>query len=254
VRVGRTVALVALVTATHARADEFPAAIAERPLVLPCGTTQLNVSWESRTYVEAMTDGMGNVSEKRIGFFDDVTPDFRLAHTFRNVEVEAFLGERTGVNISIDTFSIPGEVYVGAAFSNVQLDGRYNHSQYAGVINKFRLVPERLAIHAGASVAVGEALGILDGMSVEGGIVTVSAGASVYVQLGWRFAASAGLGTGAPLWQTDGFRAHGHLDASTYFYLGLRRWDVYVGGNLFDITRSDPATFFTLGVKKRWGV
>jgi hypothetical protein len=234
--------------------DPFPAALPDRPLVLPCGATELEISEELRTYVQTTTDMMGNVTRERSGFFDDRTPDLRVSHSFRNVEVLAFIGLRAGIEIAVDTFGIPRVVKVGAAFSNVQRDGRYNHSQYANIQQKLLVVPGRLSIVSGATVSMTEALGYVDAEQVEGGIVSASLGASAYAQLAGPFAASVGAGVGAPLWQSEGFRGHADLSVDAYLHLAWRRWDVYAGGNLFDVTRPGPSTFLSAGFKKRWGL
>lgn len=238
-------------TAVH---ESYPTALPDRPLVLPCGATELEISEELYTYVQSMTDMNGNMTRERIGFADDYNLDIRASHAFRNVEVMAFLDQRAGATVSIDTFTIPSTISVGAAFTGPQKDDRYNHSQFAAASHKLVLVPGRFSISGGARVSVTETRGIVDMMDVEGGIVRAGAGATGYVQLGWRFAAQGGASFSAPLWQTDGFEAKATLEVSAFLLVALRRWDFYVGGALGDITRSEPSTYFTFGFKKRWGV
>lgn len=235
--------------------ERYSIAIPDRPLVLPAGATELEISYEFRTYVVKVIDQMGNVFYRRTGFADDRTPDFRVAHALGPFELSAGLGELARVQIKYDTKAAPGEVYVGAGFSAVQNNGSYHHNQYAGALHKIVLMPGRLSVVGGASLRLYEQLAYVDSMSVEGEAVTADASAVAYVQVWQRFAISTGVGAGARLWESEAFGGDKtSLSPFLYTYLGLYKWDFYVGGNLFNVTHGRPSTFFTFGFKKRWGL
>jgi hypothetical protein len=235
-------------------ADPYSLPYPDRPIVLPCGVTELDVSADFRTQVVTEVDAMGNETTERTGFADDWNTYIGVGHTFRNVEVSLALGLRTQAAVAIDTFAFPTRIEVGGAFMTPQKDGHYNHSQWLNAQHRFSVLPGRLSIGAGVTATVTEARFMVDAMTVEGGVLSAHAGASAYVQLGWRLSMSAGVGVGAPLWESEGIPTQVAVGVATYLVLALRKWDFYVGGNLNDVTRSGPSTFFTFGVKKRWGL
>ncbi|HEY5923469.1 MAG TPA: hypothetical protein VIV11_17435, partial [Kofleriaceae bacterium] len=239
-----------------AKPDRYPSNFAERPLQLPSGATELGVSEEFRTYVSAIADEMGNVRFERNGFAEDRVFEVGLTHAFGPLQVEGHLGRNSSVHLAFDTHAMPSQVFVTAVFGPFYSDNRYAHHQAAGVRHKVVLVPSRLAL-VGAATAVLNERRDVDSASMtetEGYSLSAGAGAAAHVQLWWRFALSTGLNGSIPIAHSEPYNPVAAINVGVYTYLALRKWDFYVGGNLFDVTRGHPSTFFTFGLNKRWGL
>ena len=209
-----------------------------------------------------VADRMGNIVYERIGFADDRNLDIQVAHAFGRFEATAVVvggagDDALGGSIAFDTRSVPARVYVASRFSLPRDNGSYFHGQTLGATHKLVLVPGRLSLQPNAGVTINEIRrvnGTNSTLNRDGFIASAGVFLFAYVQIAWRFALSSGGSVRFPLAQSDGFDSKPSLMLGSYLVLGLPKWDFYVGGNLYDCTRPDPETFFTFGIRARWGL
>jgi hypothetical protein len=236
------------------KTDRFPVAMPDRPLVLPAGATELELSYGFVTRVEAVADVMGNVMYERTGFADDYTPELRVSHAFGRFEVGGFIdNEVMRATLDVDTGAIPEVVAIAASFI-YYTDGRYSYTQSLAARHQVVLVPGRFAVSGGASVYLNERKATVDAMTREGYVVGGNVGVRATVQLPARFAFQCGPYVGGPFRQSPDFEVQVALGVQGHVFYALRKWDFYIGGALNNITSDFVSTYFTLGFRKRWGL
>ena len=243
-RAGISVLLVcgSRLAAADASEPEYPVAVTDRPIVLPAGATLLGLSYEFRTQVFHGT---------RSGFTDDTTPDIVVGHAFGPVEIDLGAGELAYGSVEID---LGGPALdIGAVARFPQNGGTYGYAQSISVIHKLVLAPQQFAVFGSASLYLAESK-VVDPTPVSGHVITARTRAGLEVQLAPNVALSSAALVDAPLQQSSAFHAMTALAVSAELLFAIRRWDFYAAGSLYDITRTGPATFLSIGFTKRWGI
>jgi hypothetical protein len=229
----------------------YPLELAERPLVLPAGVTELSIQLERYSFIERTPKSYGGVMEERQS---TVVPDLSLTHAFPRIEVGVGIGVRAYGGIGIDTRSVPERVTLSAAFSTEGSDGRYAHSQFVGVVHKLWVEPQRAALVGSATMEIGEVRTYDEtGDIVEGQLVAANTGLTLRVQAATRCALAFGLGFGVPVIATDALDAHSVVSGSASMLIAFDSWDLSFGGAFGDVTHDVVATLWA-GIAKRWGL
>ena len=228
--------------AADVRESEYPLAVTDRPIVLPAGATLLDISYELKTYV---LHGM------RSGFTDDTTPNVAVGHAFGPVEIDLGAGELAYGSVAIDLGG--PTLAVNAFFTFPQSKDIYSYTQGISVIHKLVLAPQQFAVFGSASLSLHE-IQILDPTPASGHVITARTRAGLEIQLAPNVALISAALVEAPLQQSSAFHSITALTVSAELLFAIRRWDFYVAGSLYDITRTGPSTFLSLGFTKRWGI
>lgn len=224
-----------------AAADGYPVELVDRPVVLPDGATELDVGWDFRTYVQ---NGM------RTGFTDNADPDISVSHAIGPVW--------GGIGVAHDGYAwvdvdLGGPALAfGATFSAPQQDDSYSYSQHAGVIYKRAVVPDTLAAYGSATAYLAELRG--PPMSPSGHVISIDPRAGLELQVDPHWAVTVASELYVPVQYSSGFTERVSLATTAQVLFAIDRWDFYINGSLYDITRSGPSTFVSLGFTKRWGI
>jgi hypothetical protein len=236
-----------------AEPTEYPLAITDRPLVLPPGVTELDIAEQFRTYVQDVVDAMGNTTRDRTAFASHRTPELALGHSFGGVQVTGGLGEVADLSVDIDTKSIPGVFGIG--FSDHWVRGAgYDYSQSFGVGHKLVVSPGQFAIFGGSAVSLNERTIMPDPATLSPThTIGVSGRVTGEAQLTSRLGVYATVGAWAPVHQSSSLHSTAQLNTGVTLLFAFRRWDLFTGFSLGDVTR-DPATYFAFGFAHRWGL
>lgn len=238
--------LAALIFSARAHADDrvYPLAITDRPILLPTGVTELDVSVNFPTYVDN-----GHVT----GLTDHVTSNFGLTHAFDDWELGAGIGRFASLGASIDTHAVPAVITLSAVFSAPQLDHSYYREQDASIAQKWFVRPRQLAFFMRAGVALAE-LDEQNSMRIAPSHVIGSyASALCEVQLGRRLGLYLGANGAVPLTHSETIDVGTGFGASADLLVAFQRWDVSTSSAIFE-TRGHLLPSLYFGVAHRWGL
>jgi hypothetical protein len=224
-----------------AAADDYPVELVDRPVVLPDGATALDVSWDFRTYVQ---NGM------RTGVTDNTDPDLSISHAIGPVWAGIGVAHDGYAWVDVDLGG-PALLF-GGTFSAPQPDDSYRYSQHAAVIYKGMIVPGTLAAYGSATAYLAELGG--PPMQPSGHVISIDPRAGLELQIDPHWALTLASELFVPVQHSSALSERVALEVTAQALFAIRRWDFYLGGSLYDVTRSGPSTFVSLGFTKRWGI
>lgn len=219
--------VVVLAVEGSAGADEdYPITMVDRPIVMPCGMTTLDVAVD--------------FSQREPWMFD-----LAVAHTFRSVELRARL---VGPSISASALIALGDprrVLTLSARTHFSAPPvyRYYVGESLGYGQRYVVVPHWFSIGGGVSVsALHRALEMPTATDGAGSYLSAGGGAGADLQLTRSVDVSAGAGLGVPL-------AHSHsvpaaeLTTSAHAQLAyaFQRWDFYAWVEVVNLTTTVDA-------------
>ncbi|MDB4956255.1 MAG: hypothetical protein JWO36_3824 [Myxococcales bacterium] len=259
-RSGSYVAIVAAVLvacASRASAQtttEYPLAIADRPILLNAGMTELDISADFPTFLK--TDAMGNPTTTRSGFADNGRPGFAVTHSFGPVQVTAGVGPLFYGAVSWKTRAVPAVLSISLT-SNLSArtdpPSDFYDAQSFAVSHKVVVSPGRFAVYGRASAALIEYSTRLDrGMASAGHIVWLSAHASGELQITPRLGMYFGASVRGPASESSNFHDTSTLASDIELRMALGTWDLYGSFELSNLT-STLLTYTSFGFSKRWG-
>ncbi len=246
----RVLVIVAALLRVASADPGYPEAITERPLVLPDGITQLEISETLPTYWQpVVSNGRMTTQITRLGDYHDT--DVSLARGIGPVEAGVDAGRLLSAWLHLDTRSVPSELTFGASTNGPQPDGRTFNEQHMGIGEKLHLVPGRYALYAGAGVELVEIGELVNDVVQHGHTISVTAAITAEVQLSPRLGMYAGVSGGASTGSSNLVFLHNAIGASTTWLYAIGHWD-FVGEMAVGGLPDTPLFAISLGLAHRW--
>jgi hypothetical protein len=229
----------------------YPFEIADRPLVLPPGVTELDVSFERRTFVNTKPDKYGYVMPGRTS---SSTPDVAISHAFSRAELGLGVGQLGYAWIGFDTRAVPERVSFSLAFSSPHSDGSYAAAQTFAVSHKLWREPGHAALIGMAAIET-EEVGVIDpnGALVTGEVLAAGSGLTLRAQATQKFALWFSGTAVLPVVSSFPVELDAVLSGSTGLVIAFDSWDIFATGGLGNVTQN-VVTYLSLGFRKRWGL